>query len=584
MARSRRSTKSNGFNKAAYRSKRGTNNRSGNNNQPETDSTNTNGNPTVSRTSGNTAVQNIISNSANIATRNIAGYALKFGSNSGGSLVLTSVNDYGYVVPGAFGVAYLPLFGSPTGLQTDPVNLAARNIWMNLRSLYSNKIPYTAGAIMKYVLAMDSIMMVFQAIKRMYGIIFAYDAKNSYVPDALVMAQGVSPSSIRSNLPDIKVTMNDVAARLSAFGVPTQFDFIYDHVDAAGHIFMDGVSNTAQFVVPFPAFAWKMDWANDKLYAIDWRDDTIVKVGGAEGNVWTAGKQWADIKRTLYGMVEALVNNEDCYQIGCDMQRMYGSLAGVAPLDDTYAIGPEYSSFYADMIHNASWLDVRGMDLSQFELTENNTVQDVGAIVASYTTPGLNTGATAHKFNGLLTGAIDKVFDFNRDDFTMEDVINAANWKFVLKPENKSSGSLVFSISSCGTMAMSYVTMVSRVFNPTQATPSGALEAVALTLGTVQETGLTTHLIASSTFSGVDNFEDAFDLWHLHPLIDRITITDSVANSHRTLTLTKVKQPSGDMEYYFVVSNEELANIHKGIVLARFDGSGDSTIQLKKKK
>jgi hypothetical protein len=77
MARSRRNQKNNGsYNKAAYRSKRGNNNRSGNNNQPEADSANTNGNPTVSRTSGNTAVQNIIANSANIATRNIAGYAL----------------------------------------------------------------------------------------------------------------------------------------------------------------------------------------------------------------------------------------------------------------------------------------------------------------------------------------------------------------------------------------------------------------------------------------------------------------------------------------------------------------------------
>lgn len=560
------------------------NNRSGNNPKPENKSSNGNGNPTISRTSGNTAVQNIIANSANIATRNIAGYPIKLGNTSGDSIHNITTGNLGYIVPGAFGVAYLPLFGSPTGLQTDPVNLAARNIWMNLRSLYSNKIPYTAGAIMKYVLAMDSIMMVFQVIKRMYGIVFAYDAKNSYVPDALILAQGVSPSSIRSNLPDIKVTMNDVAARLSAFGVPTQFDFIYDHVDAAGHIFMDGVSNTAQFIIPFPAFAWKMDWANDKLYAIDWRDDSATTIGEAEGSSWnhSSAVEWSYIKSTLYGMVEALVNNEDCYQIGCDMQRMYGNLAGVAPLDDTYAIGPEYSSFYADMLHNASWMDVRGMDLDQFQLTELNTVQDVGAIKASYTTPGLNIGTTHHKFNGLLTGVVDKIFDFNREDFSMEDVINASNWKFVVTPKNKVSNALVYSISSCGTLAMAYTTLVSRLFDPSQANPVGNLAAVALTLGTVQQTGLTTHLMASTTFAGIDNWEDVFDLWHLHPLVDRITVSESGTSPVRTLDVTKLRQPSGDMEYYFTVSNAELANIHKGIALARFDGSGDSTIHLSK--
>lgn len=191
------------------------------------------------------AIENIINSSASIAIRNIAGNKVTLPvSNSPYAHI--SVADSSYRIPGVFTVKWYPTIGTATGSQTDPINLAARNIWMNLRSLYSNKIPYTAGAIVMYAIALDGIVTAYHYLKRAYGIAFAYDARNKYVPDALLFAMGIDPNDFRRNLPSVKCFMNKIATQISSFGIPTDIRLLVDHVDMTSHIYMDGTTPTSQ--------------------------------------------------------------------------------------------------------------------------------------------------------------------------------------------------------------------------------------------------------------------------------------------------------------------------------------------------
>lgn len=492
-----------------------------------------------------TAIHNIIGNSANIAIRNIAGDGVTL-SVGGNMSHKTTGPDF--TVPGVVAVGWVPTIGVPNADRKDAINLAARNIWMNLRSLYSNKIPYTAGAIVYYLLALDSVMTMFAFIKRAYSIVYSYDARNRYVPDGLLAAMGLDPDDFAANLPEVKVYLNEVAAIMTSFGIPTSISYIRDHMELTSNIYVDGGTSGSQYIVPSPA----------KLYKFDWDKNTMDLIP-----ISTAAKQkWLVMKSRCDSLLQAFVNYEDVYMIAADMQRMYSTLAGIQPVDDFVEISPVYDPDFLTMFHNATLPDGNLTD-ALWHVSEVNAADNVGALKVAYATAQAQDG-TLKSYNGsaCLTAG---VLDFHTSDPSIEDVLNACKWKYVMSLiwNGSTTAAPKIQMLSCGTSLISYV----RIFYADQST--GGFSSV--------DVKATWFAINDKAWAD----PKTFDILKLseYPIAYPSTITADAAESF-PITFGK---PIGDLDQYYSVTVSELQKIQRAYLMDRFDVAGIGTLNLSKK-
>lgn len=519
------------------------------------------------RTRGSQAVQNILVSSASIAPRTIAGTKVTY-PHAAANMSGMVISNNGYTIPGVYSFRFVPTFGYADGSQTNAVNISARNVWMNLRSLYSNKIPYTAGAITLYALGLDSILCFFQMIKRLYGICFAFDARNKYVADGIMLALGIDAADFRANLPDVKVFINRWATMLSAFGVPTELKFITEHVDLCSHVYLDGASSNAQYLVTTPHKLWKLDWTNNKCVGVD------TPSGPQNWGIWAA------LGTTL---IESFLNYEDVYMIASDMLRLYGSLQTVGPVDDGFSIGPEYSEEFLNEIHNASYCTLTGKDASNdpWEVTELQTVQNVGALTAKYSTGiyiAQSTSATLST-GAVVPGFVLTPFDFHTADPSMEQTLRAADWKFILR-HNEASAANKYKVQvlSCGTKMLQLIQTV-RFRDGTG--PSGEVirELELLTLDINTGIGGTSIGGYSGLINGFKYVVPVTDF----PMIPDLLATIGIASNVLTIQVQGYEMIFGNTDMYFSVDTDDLSRIHEAIILDLFDAAGVGTLNLKAK-
>lgn len=534
------------------------------------------------------AITNIINASASVAVRNVAGNRVFVNPSSvilpdpSAARVQSTGN---YRVPGVYAVTFAPLFGRATGIQTDPVNLAARNMWMNLRSLYSNRIPYTAGAIVKYSMALDSLLTAFQWVKRAYGVVFAYDVRNRYVPDALLKAMGLDYQDFRANLPDIKVFLNKLASQLSVFGVPTELRFILDHIDATAHIYMDDETSTAQYIVYSPEFYWKMNWAEGKLESY-----SLVDYNQLTDPTATLAP-WSTVRDRFTALVEAFVNNEDVYMIASDMMRLYGNLAGIGPVDSTYMIGPEVDPVQREIWHNSTY-PVKGMFThttasSRFQVTENQAPENVGAITASYCTGfQLNPSADSAWIAQASTAAMH-VYDFDNEDPTTEQFVRCSNWRYLTTGMGAGTGTAVpidlSRVLTCGTLAMARIVLLfMHSYTGEESDLRIYGEDLTLTYG-ADERELTPFPPESAPYARNLFRWTGLSIWNQHPLAPQMR-TFSVTGSGNARTINaEFTMPYGELDHYVTLSADELQRIHDALILDKFDATGIGTLNLRPK-
>lgn len=517
------------------------------------------------------AINNIINASSQIAIRNIAGNRVELPVSSEWSAYM-SINDDEAVIPGVVQVAYAPLIGRATGAMTDPVNVSIRNVWMLIRSLYSNMIPYTADHIGKVLTALGSILMCFSYIKRIYGIVFNYDARNKYIPDGILAAMDVDAADIRQHIPDIRVKLNKVATQMTAFGVPQEFRFIFDHVFYTSNIYVDDATPNSQFIVPSPAFFWKMDWANDKLVTVP---NIVPKRGEPISSTnWTEAtpklRTWAALEAILDDLVESFVNYEDVYVLASDFRRVYGDndMFGINPVELDYAIWPVYDQNFLEEMHNATYAQ---LDYGNWEITSVQAANNVGALSANYST-GFTEGsaAVATDFNGFhaFPAFTPGMYDFNNPDPTVDQIIRTSNWKYWIELTVNTATATKIKIASSGTVAIA--------------------NAAIYTLRSEKWAylDLTPKMISSRPHVWMEGGGNLFDgniaLWNKHPLILQGMASGS---AFKPFNVTwKHNFPLGDIDQYFTMGTDELKRVHDAIILDKLDAAGAGTLNKLNKK
>lgn len=225
-----------------------------------------------------------------------------------------------YEIPGVMALTFQPTVGYCSQV-TDPISLAAKEMYGRVRAAFSGSLPEDAPDIMLYVLAMDSIFMAISNMKRVYRIISTFSPDNYDIPDVLLKA--LTNASAVATLPQYKMQLfqyiNELVGMTRKLYVPAIFDILNRHYWMCDNVYTDDSTANSQMYVFKLGYAYKFQLDSEgkgmlEPISMSWQNGSYTNVVD-------------NMYYTVRGMIEALSNSEDAYTISGHLMRAYDGIA-----------------------------------------------------------------------------------------------------------------------------------------------------------------------------------------------------------------------------------------------------------------
>lgn len=222
----------------------------------------------------------------------------------------------GESVPGLMAINFVPTIGVSKD-SISPANIAAQNIYSYVRYMNSGAKNYDQADLMLYMLAMDSLYMYWNWMKRIYGYLSVYSQYNKYMPRAYAKADGIKFDDFITRLADFREYINQCAARLTAFCVPAVMPYFIRHSWMVSNIYKDSDTLKAQQYMFTPTYFYKYDETGSQY------GGQLIRVGGR-----TAGTEWTfdTLQKTFEQMFAAVAYSEDIGVMSGDVLKAYGNV------------------------------------------------------------------------------------------------------------------------------------------------------------------------------------------------------------------------------------------------------------------
>lgn len=246
-----------------------------------------------------------------------------------------------------------------------PLNVCARESYSRLMTGLTSYGPFEANDYMMYLLAMDSIYCMFNAIKRVYGVYRHFEYKNRYTPQAIVAAMGIDYTSIGQNLSDIWFSLNYWSNQISKFAVPQTMSVFIRHSWLSSNIYKDGSNDKSQMYMFNPRVIYRYDASSDdpkgKL--------TAIESGFNSDKINSGLTTWSTLKTTMNTLLEHVNQQQDFDVISAYVLKKYESnlfTLGTTPAD--YEVSPVYDESVLLQFHNMS--NYGFTSISEFTITQ----------------------------------------------------------------------------------------------------------------------------------------------------------------------------------------------------------------------
>lgn len=279
----------------------------------------------------------------------------------GTPLGMTMPPSLGYAgktaIPGIMAFYYVPTIGAAT-TETDPINIAARNIYSFVRHANSGHSNYDSPDLMLYLLAMDSIYMFHAYMKRLLGVVLDYTPLNRYYPAALITAMGVDPDDLRAHIADFRGFINQYAVQIGSMCVPNSMSYMARHTWMTEGMYTDSQAGKAQTYMYVPVGYYKFvaiqkdDVAVGSLARVTFFDPGSVT---GNGNPATAQlKKVSDIIAFAQDLLKPIITSEDMNIMSGDILKAFGpdGVVKIAGVLDGYMQLPVYTEEVLSQIEN----------------------------------------------------------------------------------------------------------------------------------------------------------------------------------------------------------------------------------------
>lgn len=431
-------------------------------------------------------------------------------------------------VPGLYVLWYMPCIGV-SNTSTSPANLAAQNIYSYVRYMNSGAKNYDQADLMLYLLAMDSIYIAWNWVKRIYGYARTYNPLNRYMPRVYAAADGIDFDDLIANLADYRMMLNSMASRISSFCVPAVMPLFIRHSWLTSNIYMDSDNNKAQQYMLRPSSLYKYSETTSKyggeLIPQAMTSSTPQKLGDIITNVITP-------------LLDAIAYSEDIGVMSGDILKAYGQerLFKVTPVEPDYIVEPVYNEEVLNQIHNSTL--VPGLTNNNMVISQN---PDTGYLVWD---PVLTTGPRISR-DAVL-------FNVPWDNPTPENVMlgtrlsttiynDGTNWRLGSVGSEVISHRMIYRMQSSGNFVVTAIPEYLVFSNTTTATSNDRLA--------VENQALL-----------ISNFD-----WH--PLMPTWHVTGTAGTSETW----RFEGWLGDITNYTVINAYDLRQLHEVALISEFN-------------
>lgn len=302
-------------------------------------------------------------------------------------------------VPGIVTIDLGPTLGAPK-TSTDPINVAARNIYTYVRHANSGSANYDAPNLMMYLCAMGSLYSYFGYLARIYGLASLYNVKNKYLPKALIESLNVDFEDVIDNMANFRASINMFVTRLSSLATPAGMPYFERSLWLYSGVYADSDTLKAQLYM-FKPYAF--------YEYVEPATGSSSRVGSL---VWNNSLQ-GDDKYTVATLMERaetllapVLLSEDFGIMSGDIQKAFGleNLMKLKYIDEGYSVYPEYNTTVLNQIHNCQSLysfDIGGKP-------GNNTLSVGFGTISEDTSQTLNQGALVWQGTIQVNGGLPK--------------------------------------------------------------------------------------------------------------------------------------------------------------------------------
>lgn len=271
-------------------------------------------------------------------------------------------------IPGIMVLRFIPAYGCAVSA-TDPINIAARNIYSYIRHANSGSKNYDAPDLIMYLMGMDNAFAFHAFCRRIYGIARTYAPTNRYYSDKLLIACGMDPDDVYENGAQLRYAINLMAVKLGSLCVPSSMDIFQRHSWMSEGLYLDSNTRKAQTYMFVPEGMWKINVTGDEGTALQY----VNFPGDSQMTV-------ADLIDYFNDLIAPIWGNEDFNIMSGDILKAYGDdgVVRLFTIPEDYAVLPAYSQEVLTEIENAisTPFDFTATSTTGFAITQNPNVEE----------------------------------------------------------------------------------------------------------------------------------------------------------------------------------------------------------------
>nr|QXV86464.1 capsid protein [Rat picobirnavirus] len=369
-------------------------------------------------------------------------------ANPLGAILTEKATETDYTVPGLMTIAFYPTVGVSHDY-TSPMNRSSIRFYTYMRSIQKASAAYDHQDITMMVTALDNVIMFHDLLVRAYRVMNLWTPVNEYYPRALIAAMGLSYDSLKANLSDFRLYINNLGFQISQYAIPQDVKMISRHRWLVSGLYTDSEATRAQTYMFVPQGFWKYDntvATGSQLTYVEWLG-TI-----ASPNIHT----FEQVVTFGDGLMNAMSNEADFAIISGDMFSFFNGNVMILPeVQEKEIILPTYDKVVLSQIENLRIAGKWGQGYTPI-ISQDPSVNG-GAIIFEPQMKARSFNAdSGSNLSSYLNSRSSVKMNFHNDSPSAEQVMEASRFIYTAEVNNEESsnnGNTV--IKSCGTELVS---------------------------------------------------------------------------------------------------------------------------------
>lgn len=456
-----------------------------------------------------------------------------------------------YLYPGIMTLSFYPTVGRSTEISS-PLNVCAREVYGRIRAKYSGSLEADAPDIMMYIIALDSLYMIYEDMKRVYYLLGQYTPYNTLYPKAIVEALGYDYDDLMENKVLLFQHICEAGAMLSKFLVPDQMDLFKRHQFMASNVYADSAtSKSQQYAFKVGGFyTLKNTSTMTTLEITDW-------AGTMSGDQLTVQSAW----NIFYTAIKKLMSWDTSYTIVGYLQRAFEGESFLAPTPvlEQGVLTPVYNLEVLTQIQNLNAVNVKksSLNVTQDPTNDNILLCD----------PIMEYSKVSGTYQYWKSSVYDPIISLPVDNPTTTDIIIST--RLTAMPIGKptgTSGSIKSSHLTCGTEIVYSIGMTTSQAGIPVNIPSQSCNLIEF--GHTNDVLTTVNYASVNALTNMIWYSSMLTNFNMHPTIYTQTIDKDNGDQKASTYI------SCDADNVTVVKNEHMSDLHRMCIYSEFNCFG----------